>query len=190
MSQILIIRSAALHLRNIGRLRKYLNRTACEQVVHAFITSRLDMANSLLYGLPQEQINRLQRIQNIAARVVTLSKKSCHITPVLKHLHWLPVQLRIVYKILLIVYKAINGHAPLYIVKLLSFYTPPRNLRSNEKLLLIEPKSKHSWGDRYFVVAAPRLWNKLPLYVRTSQSLDVFKKNLKTYLMLQAFVDG
>ena len=66
----------------VDGLRKYLNRTASEQVVHAFVTSRLDMANSLLYGLPQEHINRLQLIQNIAARVVTRSKKSCHITPV------------------------------------------------------------------------------------------------------------
>ena len=104
------------------RLRKYLNRTASEQVVHAFVTSRLDMANSLLYGLPQEQLNRLQRIQNIAARVVTLSKKSCHITPVLKDLHyWLPVRYLIVYKILFIVYKAVNGISPLYISNLLSF---------------------------------------------------------------------
>ena len=54
------------------------------------------MANSLLYGLPQEQLNRLQRIQNIAARVVTRSKKPCHITPILKDLHWLPVRYRIV----------------------------------------------------------------------------------------------
>ena len=102
-----VIQNSALHLRNIGRLQKYLNRTASEQVVHAFVTSRLDMANSLLYGLPQEQLNRLQRIQNIAARVVTRSKKSCHITPILKDLHWLLVRYRIVYKILLIVYKAV-----------------------------------------------------------------------------------
>ena len=129
------------------------------------------MANSLLYGVPQEQLNRLQRIKNIAARVVTRSKKSCHITPILKDLHWLPVRYRIVYKILLIVYKAVNGLSPLYISNLLSFYTPSRNLRSNEKLLLIEPKSKHSWGDRSFVVAAPRLWNELPLSIRTHPHL-------------------
>ena len=184
-----VIRNSALHLRNISRLRKFLNRTASEQVVHAFVTSRLDMANSLLYGLPQEQLNRLQRIQNIAARVVTRSKKSCHITPVLKELHWLPVRYHIVYKILLIVYKAVNGLSPLYISNLLNFYTSSRNLRSNEKLLLIEPKSKHSWGDRSFVVAAPRLWNELPLSIRTSPSLEVFKKKLKTCLMLQAYVD-
>ena len=155
------------------RLRKYLNRTASEQVVHAFVTSRLDMAHPIWYGLPQEQLNRLQRIQNIAARVVTLSNKSCHITPVSKDLHWLPIHYRIVYKILLIVYKAVNDLSPLYISNLLSFYTPPRILQSNEKLLLIEPNSKHSWGDRSFVFAAPRLWNELPHSIRTSQSLVV-----------------
>ena len=170
-------RFKTLILLSQNKYKRSLNRTASEQVVHAFVTSSLDIANSLLYGLPQEQLNRLQRIQNIAARVVTRSKKSCHITPVLKDLHWLPVRYRIVYKILLIVYKAINGLSPLYISNLFSFYTPSRNLRLNEKLLLIEPKSKHSWGDRSFVVAAPRLWNELPLSIRTSPTYSPIVHN-------------
>ena len=182
-----IIRSASFHIRNIGKIRKYLNRSSTEQLVHAFVTSRLDMGNSLLFGLPQEQLARLQRIQNTAARVVTQTRKRSHITPILRNLHWLPVSFRINYKIMLTVYKALNGKAPSYIMDMLTIHNPSRNLRSRNKHLLYEPRSRHAWGDRSFSVAAPRLWNKLPLHIKTSDSLQVFKTSLKTHLIRQAF---
>ena len=74
-----------------------MNQSAAEQIIHAFVTSLLDNGNALLYVLPQNQLSHLQHIQNTAARVVTLSRKSCHITPILKELHWLPVSQRIVF---------------------------------------------------------------------------------------------
>ena len=101
--------------------------------------------NALFYGLPQNQISRLQPIQNTAARVVTLSRKSCHITPILKELYWLPVSHRIVFKLVLIVHKSINNIAPIYISELLKVYTPSRNLRSSNMSLLNEPTSKRTW---------------------------------------------
>ena len=182
-----IVRSASFHIRNIGRIRKYLNPHATEQIVHSFVTSRLDMGNSLLFGLPQDQIARLQRIQNNAARLVTLTRKRSHITPVLKKLHWLPVGYRIVYKLLLIVFKALNDMAPQYITCLLKPYIPTRTLRSINKSLLCEPRSKHSWGDRAFSIAAPRLWNALPIHIRSCTSLAQFKTFLKTHLTKDAF---
>ena len=100
-----IVRVSSFHIINISRIRKYLNQSAAEQIIHAFVTSRLDNGNALFYGLPQNQISRLQHIQNTAARVVTLSRKSCHITPILKELHWLPVSQIIVLKLMLIVHK-------------------------------------------------------------------------------------
>ena len=100
-------------------MRKYFNQSAAEQIIHAFVTSRLDNGNALLYGLPQNQISGLQHIQN-TARVV--SRKSRHITSILKELHWLPVSQRIVYKltcIMLIVHISFNNIAPIYISELL-----------------------------------------------------------------------
>ena len=79
-------RSASLALRN-SRVRKYLNQQSAERLVHAFITSRLDYCSSLLYGLPAKEINKLQRLQNSAARLVTRSKIREHITPILFKLH-------------------------------------------------------------------------------------------------------
>ena len=182
-----IVRSSTFHIRNIGKIRKYLNRNATEQLIHAFITSRLDNGNSLLFGLPANQLSRLQRIQNTAARILTLSQRSCHITPILKELHWLPVEYRIVFKVLLIVFKSMNNVAPLYISELLEKYVPCRTLRSENKLLLQERISNSSWGDRSFAIAAPKLWNELSMELKSAQSVDSFKKLLKTHLMNAAF---
>jgi hypothetical protein len=168
-------------------IRKYLNSHAAEQIIHSVVTSRLDMGNSLLFGLPQTQISRLQRVQNSAARVITLTRKFTHITPILRELHWLPVNYRIIYKLMLFVFKSLNGVAPAYIDDLLQIYNPPRTLRSSNKMKLVEPKSHHSWGDRSFSCAAPRIWNKLPLHIKSSNTLMQFKKNLKTYLFNEAF---
>ena len=107
-----ICRTGYMHLHNISHIRRYLTIDATKALVHAFITSRLDYGNALLIGLPRDQINKLQRIQNMAARVITFTPCRDHITPVLKDLHWLPVKCRIEYKILLHVYRCLNGTAP------------------------------------------------------------------------------
>ena len=110
-----ICKSSSFHLRNIGLIRKYLTNDATEQLVHAFVTSRLDMGNSLLYGLPALQIERLSRLQNIAAKIITRTKPTEHITPVLRDLHWLRVKDRIIFKILIYVYRSTIDMSPLYI---------------------------------------------------------------------------
>ena len=119
------------HLRNISKIRDCLSPVDTEKLVHAFITSKLDTANSLLHGLPTFLLDRLQNVQNAAAHIITHTKKYDHIKPVLKQLHWLPVTQRINYRILLLTYKALNGQAHGYITELLEPYTPARNLRSS-----------------------------------------------------------
>ena len=88
-------------------------------VIHAFVTNRIDFCNSLLYGLPDCELKKVQRVQNAAARLLTSTRKYDHITPVLRELHWLPVKYRIQFKILLLTFKAIHGMAPDYISRLL-----------------------------------------------------------------------
>jgi hypothetical protein len=173
-------------IRNLSQIRKYLDKEASEVFVHAFITSRLDYCNSLLYGLPNVLVKKLQHVQNTAARVVTLTRRREHITPVLKYLHWLPVHQRIKFKILLITFKALNNQAPGYIAELIHLHQPGRNLRSCDKLLLHKPVARSvSYGERAFSIAAPTLWNTLPLQVRQSPSISTFKTRLKSHLFTQ-----
>ena len=110
-------------------------------------------------------------VLNSAARLVTLTPKANHITPILRKLHWLPVSARIDYKILIMVYKCLNGTAPKYLRAMLQVYSPTRTLRSKSKNLLIEPSfNQVTYGSRAFSVAAPRLWNKLPFHIRQCES--------------------
>ena len=179
--------SAWLHLKNIYRIRIYLTPEATTCLVHAFVTSKIDLYNCLLYGVSQCAIQKLQKVMNAAAKLILGGKKFDSVTPLLKKLHWLPVKQRINYKILLITYKALHGLAPSYLKDLLKPYRPNRNLRSNDQLLLQIPRTNKSYGDRAFEICAPKLWNDLPLFIRESNSLVIFKKLLKTYLFNVAF---
>ena len=167
-------------------IRKYCRTAndATEQLVHAFVTSRLNMGNSLPNGLPDLQIKRLSRLQNIAARIITRTKPTEHITPILIDLRWLPIKDRIIFKILIYVYRSKMNMATLYISHLLTPYKQERQLRSNSKILFTETRFAKSWGSRSFICAAPRLWNNmLPEYVKTAKSVDSFKTLLNTLIM-------
>ncbi len=170
-------------------LMNMLSVSDAEKLVHAFMTSRLEYCNALLGGCPASSINKLQIVQNAAARVLTRSRKYDHITPILQSLHWLPIKFRISYKILLLAYKALNDLAPAYLTNLLSRYNPTRSLRSQNSGLLVVPRiAKSTKGGRTFSYLAPKLWNSLPDNVRGSDTLSLFKSRLKTHLFSQAFI--
>ena len=113
-----VSRAVCISIRNIGMIRKHINQPVAELLTHVLITSRLDACNSLLHGLNKTQLIRLQRLQNTAARLVTLTRKCTHITPILKQLHWLPIEQRIVFKISMFVFKTIHCVSPVYLCNL------------------------------------------------------------------------
>ena len=161
-----VCRSAYFHLRNIRSVKKMLTYDAFSQLIHALVTVRIDYCNSLLYGLPEQSLNRLQRIVNTAARILCRIPKFGHISETLMGLHWLPVQQRVLFKVVILTYQAYHKTAPSYLCDLITPYSNSCNLRSNNQLLLAscQPRTKlKTYGERSFQYAAPNEWNNLPL---------------------------
>ena len=183
-----VCRSCYSQLRQIGHIRQYLNSDGTKSLVNSLVTSTLDYCNSLLFGLPKKTLNMLQIVQNTSAHIITRTPRRHHITPVLKELHWIPVQHRIQFKILTYTFKALHGQAPDYIASLLDVYKPYCELRSgsNGTTLVVPKNCTKMYGDRSFMTVAPPLWNSLPSKI-TSSTISSFKKSLKTHLFLQIY---
>ena len=160
---------------------------ATKLAAQALIQSRLDYCNSVLVNLATSQTERLQRIQNKAARMISRTPLQQHITPVMKQLHWLPVERRVVFKTLVLVYKCIHGRAPSYIQNLLQVRGTQRTLRQSNAVQLHQPINKRRVGSQAFGIAAPRLWNALPTDIKQARTIITYKKLLKTHLFRQSY---
>ena len=179
-----ICRIAYLELRRISSVRHYLSTEATKTLVCAFVLSRIDYCNSLLAGVPKYLLDRLQKIQNNAARLILRTSKYDHITPMLHSLHWLPVSSRIEYKLSTLVFSAVSGTGPAYLSELLQLYTPSRQLRcsSDTRIFRTPIVRTKTYGERSFLYKAPRVWNDLPHMLRHSTTTTSLKSGLKTHL--------
>ena len=178
-------RSINFHLRNMFRIRRYIDFDCCNHLARSLITSRLDYANALLYGIKSRDLKRLQSLQNRAARLVFRVPRDHNAEVLLSDLHWLPVNDRILFKSMLYVYKCLNHEAPSYLADCLCKRLPGREgMRSGQdSTRLYEPRTNLvTAGDRSFQAFAPREWNKLPTTIRESISASSFKGKLKTHL--------
>ena len=180
--------SVSFHLRNISRIRRYQDFDSCNHIVRSLVLSRLDYGNALQAGSNAKEIARLQRLQNWAVKLIFCASKKDHASPLFHQLHWLPVNERINFKILLYVYKCLNGLGPAYLTSCLSVYTPVRaGLRSASDVTRLVVHKIHnrtlkSAANKSFYYLVPRLWNALPQSIRCASTLQVFKKALKNHL--------
>jgi hypothetical protein len=176
-------RSILFHIKNIWRIRRFIDTDTCHHAVRALVISRIDYCNALFTRLSSKNMSRLQRLQNSAARVVYAVGRRTEASPLITNLHWLPVVQRVTFKILLYVYKALNDQSPSYIAQMFSYYVPARPLRSsNDTSRLVIHKFNTLAGERRFSVAAEKAWNDLPQHIRGASSTNTFKKLLKTHL--------
>ena len=178
-------KAAYIQIRHISSIRRLLTTQATQTLVCSLVLSRLDYCNSLLSGCPQYLLDKLQKVQNAAARLVCKAKKSDHIHPILETLHWLPITHRIQYKISTICFNSISGTAPQYLSDLLQPYTPARPLRSaSDTRTFVTPRvNTKTFGERSFSYAGPSVWNNLPQTLRHSDSTSSFKAALVLRLM-------
>ncbi|KAM9559810.1 uncharacterized protein ACWYII_015600 isoform 2-T2 [Salvelinus alpinus] len=181
-----VTRSCRFMLYNIRRVRPCLTQEAAQVLIQALVISRLDYCNSLMAGLPACAIKPLQLIQNAAARLVFNFPKFSHVTPLLRSLHWLPVEARIRYKTMVLAYGAVRGTAPPYLQALIRPYTQTRALRSSTSGLLaslpLRKYSSRSAQSKLFAALAPQWWNKLPHDARSAESITTFRRHLKPHL--------
>ena len=138
-------KSCHFHIRDIRRIRHLLPLSAATALANSLVSSKLDYCNSLYNGISQANLNKIQRIQNTLARVVTNTSKFEHITPILKKLHWLPIKQRIDYKLCLLTYKTLQIQQPTYLYNSLSFPSHSLSTRSSDSSVLSIPYVQHLW---------------------------------------------
>ena len=179
--------SCFYHMRDLWRICRHLDLNSAKLLTTALVSSRLDCCNSLLYGIADIDLTRLQHVLNQLASLTTKSPPFTGSIPMLRSLHWLTVRLRILFKINLLTYKTLCEKQPVYLHSILAALIPSRSLRSNNDNSLSVPGVKTNTGARAFHTCAPYLWNNLPLSVRSASSVATFKKYLKTHLLDLAF---
>ena len=188
-----IARTCYFELRRLASIRRFLTSTATSTLVSAFVLSRIDYCNSLLFGSTHDVTSHLQRMQNYAARIIWRLPMSSSITTHLKSLHWLPVKVRSSYKIACLCYHCHSSTAPSYVTDILHrepLHTSNTRSSSYTMPLLNRPAhSKATLGDRSFSFASSSVWNSIPNDVRCVPSLSSFKSHLKTYLFRSVFKD-
>lgn len=173
---------AYAQLRNLKDIRKHLSQKSTEIMVHGLIHSHIDFCNGLFTDIPAYLVNKLQRIQNQAARVVTSAPYDHPTTEILKSLHWLPVRARIMFKILVIVFRTVQGTAPPYLKCLFNRVQGKYRLRSSDDIQFTVPITRTRIADRSIAVVGPKWWNALPKDLKCIRNETTFRKELKTYL--------
>ena len=184
-------KAAHFHIHNIRALRKSLDTETTKKLVHSFILSQFDYANALLYGIPNCDLQKLQSIQNYAAKLILGRQTTDSSRRALFELHWLPINCRIEFKILTLVYKSLKNEAPKYLSELLEFKITDYHTRSEEDLELVVPKTARtgSYGDRAFGKSGPRLWRDIPTNVKIQETFELFKTHLKTFFFRETYSD-
>ena len=182
-----ICSSCIYHIRDLRRTRRHLDPDSAKLLANALVSSRFDYCNSLLSGIADTDLTKLQGVLNRLARVLTKSPPFTRSIPLLLSLHWLPVKYKVHFKICLLTYKALYEEQPVYLRSLIAISLPSRSLRSNRGISLSIPRIKINTGAMAFSSCAHSLWNNLPLSVHSATSVATFRRRLKTYIFDLAF---
>ena len=184
-----ICSSCIYHIRDLRHICRHLNLESAKLLANALVSSRLDYCNSVLSGIAETDLTKLQRILNHLARVVTKSPPFTRSVPLLRSFHWLPVKYRVHFKICLLTYRALHEEQPVYLRSLIATSLPSRSLRSNRGITLSVPRINTNTGTRAFSSCIPSLWNNLPLSVHSATSVDTFRRRLKPFQLALPPVD-
>jgi len=174
------VTSTCAHFVTFGHFYS-LTQDVANIMTSSIIGSRIDYCNSLLVGISEQNLDRLQWVQSKAALIVCNAGHQVTSSDVLYSLHWLPVRRRIKFKTATLCFKAVKLGNPLYVKNMLKPYEPLRSLHSSTMDLLTVPRTDTSFGLRRFSVAGPRIWNGLPHELLQCDTFPCFKSHLKAY---------
>lgn len=184
-----ICRDSFSHCRLISFVRDCLTKESCIMAINSLVLSRIDFAPSLLIGVSQKLLHRLQLVINTAARIILKIRKFDHISKGLDLLQWLPIEKRIQLRIALLSWKAVRLGEPTYLASLLSAQPSCQyGLRSVDQDLLMVPWIGSAKGSRAFRIVAPRIWNSIPIAVRNSSKACTFVEQCKQLLLSSSFL--
>jgi len=160
-----VCKSAYYHIRSLRHIRSAITDDMAKSVASSLVCSRLDYANSLLFGTTQKNINRLQRVQNTLARVVASHAlpRGTRSSDILQDLHWLPIDQRIEFKLATLTYNILNSSQPVYLRSLLNYHTPTRSLRSANTNLWSVPRVRTTFASRVLALQPPQFGTHYPL---------------------------
>jgi exonuclease III len=188
------VKSGFFFLRQLKAVKRNISTDSLKTLVNSFVVSRLDYCSTVYANMPNVHISRLQSVLNASARLITNQSKYCHITPLLRGLHWLPKWARIDFRVCVLVYRAMNNISPSYLKEMFSpkIITERRTtLRSAQSLVSeleqVRRRNPTRYGDRALCVVGPKLWNALPLSIRQAETVDKFKGLLKTHFFRIAY---
>ena len=182
-----VSKSCHFHIRDIRRIRHLLPLSTATALANSLVSSKLDYCNSLYSGISQTYLNKLQRIQNSLARVITNTSKYQHITPTLKKLHWLPIKQRIDYKTCLLTYKTLTNQQPTYLYNSLSFPSHSVSTRSSDSACSFHSICPIITWQKGFLCHRSTPLEFTPPDTRNSSSLPIFRSRLKKHLFKIAF---
>jgi hypothetical protein len=187
-----VCRQCYYQLRQLRVICRNLPKDVLKTLLHAFVSTRLDYCNALFYGLPKCDIRKLQSVQNAAARLIGGLRKYDHITSLMRdQLHWLPINLRIDYKVAVLTYKALHHQSPDYLTAMCRLAADTLSISGHRSATNgdLTPVAWNSvfYGKRSYYYAAPEVWNKLPVHIRQEPSFGAFSKQLKTFLFRRAY---
>lgn len=167
----------------LRRILPLLPDSTRKMLTQALVLSRLDYCNGLLLSANEAALNKLQVIQNTAARLVLNAPARTASRPLLYQLQWLPIRERVRFKVCCIIHKALANIGPSYLIEKFHPYIPQRSLRTSSQSLLVIPRAKRArQGEKSLACRGPRLWNALPLHLRQCTEHLHFRKLLKTFL--------
>ena len=172
-----VVKSCNHQLKNIYFIRKFLTTQCLKMLVINQVISRLDFCNSIYANLPKFQIRKLQIILNKAARLITSTPYDQSITPHLIDLHWLPLKVRICFKICTITKLALLSNRTAYLCK---------ELNATRNRLFV-PRINTNFGKRAFSFCAPMFYNSLPIELKSLNNVRQFKKKLKSHLFSKSY---